>query len=52
MGQSDQGCGAQGKLGNFGTETVGSTPEQFAATMKTEIAVVSKVIKDAGIKAE
>ena len=33
-----------------GTEVVGSTPEEFAATIKSEIAKSSKVIADAGIK--
>ncbi len=36
----------------MGVEAVGSTPEHFAATIKTDIARVTKVIKDAGIKAE
>ena len=33
-------------------ETVGSSPEQLAATVKSEIARMSKVIKDAGIRAD
>ena len=33
-----------------GTETVGNSPEQFAATIKAQIATLGKVIKDAGIK--
>jgi tripartite-type tricarboxylate transporter receptor subunit TctC len=36
----------------MGVEAVGSTPEHFAAAIKADIARVSKVIKDAGIKAE
>ena len=35
-----------------GSEVVGSSPEQFAATIKSEIARMGKVIKDAGIKME
>jgi len=35
---------------NSSMEAVGSTPEQFAATIKSEIAKIAKVIKDAGIK--
>ena len=35
-----------------GVEVVGSSPEQFGATMKSEIAKWGKVIKDAGIKVE
>jgi tripartite-type tricarboxylate transporter receptor subunit TctC len=35
-----------------GAEVVGSSPEQFAATIKSEIARMGKVIKDAGIKME
>jgi tripartite-type tricarboxylate transporter receptor subunit TctC len=39
-------------LNNGGTEPVGSTPEQFTATLKSEIARYTKVAKEAGIKAE
>jgi len=35
---------------NAGVETVGSTPEQYAATIRADIARMSKVIKDAGIQ--
>jgi tripartite-type tricarboxylate transporter receptor subunit TctC len=35
---------------NAGAEAVGNTPEQFAATIKADMARVGKVIKDAGIK--
>jgi tripartite-type tricarboxylate transporter receptor subunit TctC len=35
-----------------GAETVGSTPKEFAAFLKTEMQKWSKVIKDAGIKPE
>jgi tripartite-type tricarboxylate transporter receptor subunit TctC len=35
-----------------GNEAVGSTPEQFAATVKTDIAKYAKVVKDAQIKPE
>lgn len=35
-----------------GAEGVGSTPAEFAAFLKTEMAKWSKVIKDAGIKSE
>ena len=38
------------KFLNAGAEVVGSSPEQLAATIKSEIAKISKVIKDAGIK--
>jgi len=37
---------------NAGVETVGSSPEQFAVTMKSDIAKWGKVIKDAGIKVD
>lgn len=40
------------RLRDQGYETVGSTPEQFAAYIKSELAKWSKVIKGAGIKAE
>ena len=35
-----------------GSEVVGSTPEQLAATVSSEIARMGKVIKDAGIRAD
>ena len=40
------------KFFNSGSETVGSSPEQFTAKIKTEMAVMGKVIKDAGIRGE
>ena len=39
------------KFFNAGTEVVGGSPEQLAAAMKSEIARMGKVIKDAGISA-
>jgi len=35
-----------------GVEAVGSTPEQLAATIKSEIATWGKLIKDTGIRVE
>lgn len=40
------------KFFNAGTEVNGSTPEALSATMKAEMARMSKVIKNAGIRAE
>ena len=40
------------KFANRGAETVGSSPEAFAATLKSEMAKWGKVIKDAGIRHE
>jgi tripartite-type tricarboxylate transporter receptor subunit TctC len=40
------------KFFNAGAETVGSSPEQFAAAGKSEMAKWGKVIKEAGIRAE
>ena len=37
---------------NVGVETVGSTPEQFAATIAADVARLRKVIKEAGIREE
>ena len=37
---------------NAGLEAVGGSPEQFAATLKSEIAKWGKVIKDGGIKVD
>jgi tripartite-type tricarboxylate transporter receptor subunit TctC len=40
------------RLFSSGMEIVGSSPEQLAATVKSEIARMSKVIKDAGIRVD
>ena len=40
------------KLFTSGIEVVASSPEEFGAALKTEIARLRKVIQDAGIKAE
>jgi tripartite-type tricarboxylate transporter receptor subunit TctC len=40
------------KFLNPGVEMVGSSPEQFAATIKADMARMGKVIKDAGISAD
>jgi tripartite-type tricarboxylate transporter receptor subunit TctC len=40
------------KLLSAGVETVGTSPEQFAAEIRSEIAIFSKVIKAAGIRVE
>ena len=37
---------------NVGSETVGSSPEELVAYIKSDVARTGKVIKDAGIKAE
>jgi len=43
---------AKEKLLNAGTDPVGSSPEQLAITIKSEMAKWGKVIKDAGIRAD
>ena len=40
------------KFLDFGVESRSSSPEELAATVKTDMARMGKVIKDAGIKAE
>jgi tripartite-type tricarboxylate transporter receptor subunit TctC len=40
------------KFFNAGMETVGGPPEQLAATVKSEMARMGKLIKDAGIRGE
>ncbi|MBI4191064.1 MAG: tripartite tricarboxylate transporter substrate binding protein [Betaproteobacteria bacterium] len=40
------------KFFSAGVEVVGSTPEQFAAYIKADMAVVGKLVKDAGIRAD
>ena len=37
---------------NAGVETIGSTPEELLATMKSDMARLGKVIKDANIRVE
>jgi tripartite-type tricarboxylate transporter receptor subunit TctC len=37
---------------NVGMETVGSTPEQLAAAMRTDEARLRKVINEAGIRGD
>ena len=43
---------AQQRLHTAGSEAVASTPEQFAATIKSDMVTWSKVIRDAGIRDE
>lgn len=43
---------AKEKLFNSGTEAIGSLPEDFAITIKSDMARIGNVIKDAGIKAD
>ena len=40
------------KFFNSGVEIVGSSPQQFAARMKTDVTRLGKLIKDKGIRAE
>ena len=40
------------KLANTGAEVVGSSPEQAASVIKSDMARLGKVIKDAGIRAD
>jgi tripartite-type tricarboxylate transporter receptor subunit TctC len=40
------------RLGALGYEPLGGTPEQFAATIKSDIAKFAKIVKTAGIKSE
>lgn len=37
---------------NAGTETMGSSPQQFAAALRSDIDKFGKVIKDAGIRSD
>ncbi len=40
------------RLYNYGLEVVAGTPGELAAAMKSEIARMGKLIKDAGIRAQ
>jgi tripartite-type tricarboxylate transporter receptor subunit TctC len=43
---------ATARYGAMGAETIGSTPEEFASFLRSEIAQYARVIKEAGLKAE
>ena len=40
------------KFSNVGVETVGSTPQELTAAMKTEIARTARLIKEGGLRSE
>ncbi len=42
----------RGKLTDLGLETIGNSPDEFAAVIKSEIPKWTKVIQDAGLKAD
>lgn len=42
----------QQRLNGLGYEAIGGSPEQFAATIKSDIATYAKIIKAAGIRAD
>ena len=46
------GPGTREEIFGLGMETVGNSPEQLAAMVKSEIARMSKVIRDAGIRVQ
>jgi tripartite-type tricarboxylate transporter receptor subunit TctC len=52
IGGSLKSADMQQRLGVLGYEPLGGTAEQFAATIKTDIAKYAKIVKDAGIKAD
>src|SRR5690606_33284176 len=43
---------ATARYGAMGAETIGSTPEEFASFLRSEIAQYARVIEEAGLKAE
>jgi len=40
------------RMADFGLEAYGSSPEEFAETMKVDFAKIARVIRDAGIRAQ
>ncbi len=52
IGSSLKSADVVQRLGALGYEPLGGTPEQFAATIKTDIAKYAKIVKSAGIKAD
>ncbi|HSQ05156.1 MAG TPA: tripartite tricarboxylate transporter substrate-binding protein, partial [Burkholderiales bacterium] len=52
VGKALKSADATQRLKSLGYEPIGGTPEQFAATIKSDIAKYGKVIRAAGIKAE
>jgi tripartite-type tricarboxylate transporter receptor subunit TctC len=43
---------ARERLANLGVDAIASTPAEFAAKIRSEISVLGKVIRDAGIRAD
>jgi hypothetical protein len=39
------------RYGTLGFETVGSTPDEFASQIRTEIEIRGKIIREAGVRA-
>ena len=40
------------RLGALGYEPIGGSPEQFTATIKSDIGIYARIVKTAGIKAD
>ena len=40
------------RLLNLGAEVIGSTPDEFAAVIKADMAKYAKVVKDTGVRAD
>jgi tripartite-type tricarboxylate transporter receptor subunit TctC len=45
-------AGVVKRLGDMGFDAIGNTPEEFAARMKTEVALAARLVKLAGIQPE
>ena len=45
-------CDVKERFFNQGVEVIGTSPEQTAAFVKSDMATIAKVIKDAGIPTE
>ena len=52
IGASLKAADVRGRFDELGYEAIGGTPEEFAATIRTDIEKFARVVKSAGIKAE
>ncbi len=52
IGAGLKSADTQQRLNGLGYEAIGGSAEQFAATIKSDIAVYAKIVKTAGIKAD
>jgi tripartite-type tricarboxylate transporter receptor subunit TctC len=52
IAQVARSADVRARFGQNGVEPVGSSPQEFAATIKSEVARISKLIKDANLRTQ